>query len=50
MRIDLTCPVEVWSCHIPTPENPFCTLQMYNLSQEDVSSLQVAILAFDYGG
>lgn len=50
MRIDLTCPVEVWSCHIPTPENPFCTLQMYNLSQEDVSSLQVAILAFDREG
>ncbi len=50
MRIDLTCPVEVWKCHIPTAENPFCTLQMYNLSQENVSSLQVAILAFDAEG
>ncbi len=50
MRIDLTCPVEVWSCHIPTEENPFCALQMYNLSQKDVSSLQVAILGYDGDG
>ncbi len=50
MRIDLTCPVEVWSCHIPTDENPFCTLQMYNLSQRDAASLQVSILAYDGDG
>ena len=50
MRIDLTCPVEVWSAHIPTADNPFCTLQMYNLSRKDVSSLQVAILGYDGDG
>ncbi len=50
MRIDLTCPVEVWNCHMPTAEYPFCTLKMYNLSKKDVASLQVSIRAFREGG
>ena len=50
MRIDLTCPVEVWHCRIPTEEYPVCTLQMYNLTDRQVQSLQVAIRSFDEDG
>ena len=27
MRIDLTCPVELWHCKMPTPAEPMLTMQ-----------------------
>ena len=50
MRIDLSCPVELWHCKIPTPDEPVCVMQMYNLSEKTVSSLQMCILCFDEAG
>ena len=50
MRIDLSCPVEVWHCKMPTPQYPCVTMQIYNLSDKEVSSLQVCVVCFDAEG
>ena len=50
MRIDLTCPVELWHCRMPTPENPILTMQIYNLSDTGVNSIQFCVLCFDGEG
>lgn len=50
MRIDLTCPVELWHCKMPTPAEPALAMQVYNLSDKAVSSIQVCVLCFDAEG
>ena len=50
MRIDLTSPVELWHCRIPTPEDPVLTMQIYNLSDKDVRSIQVCVHCYDAEG
>ena len=50
MRVDLTCPVEMWHCGLPNEKYPVCTMQMYNLSDKSVSSLQVCVRAYDNAG
>ena len=34
MKIDLTCPVELWHFKMPTAEDPVCMVQLYNLSEK----------------
>ena len=34
MRIDLTCPVELWQYAMPTESSPECTFIMNNLSDK----------------
>ena len=50
MRIDLTCPVELWHFRMPTAESPFCTVQLYNLSEKTVVSIQACYLCYDESG
>ena len=50
MRIDLSCPVELWHCRMPTPEDPNLAMQIYNLSDLEVNSVQVCVLCFDAEG
>ena len=50
MRIDLTCPVELWHFRMPTAESPFCTVQLYNLSEKTVVSIQACYLCYDQDG
>ncbi len=50
MRIDLTCPVELWHCRMPTPEDPILTMQIYNLSDKGVNSIQFCVLCFNSEG
>ena len=50
MRIDLTCPVELWHFRMPTAESPFCTVQLYNLSDKTVVSIQACYLCYDQDG
>ncbi len=50
MRIDLSSPVELWHCRIPTPDDPVLTMQIYNLSDKDVRSIQVCVHCFDAEG
>ena len=50
MRIDLTCPVELWHFQMPTREYPVCTVQLYNLSEKAVVSIQACFLCYDVDG
>ena len=50
MRIDLTSPVELWHCRIPTPDDPVLTMQIYNMSDKDVRSIQVCVHCYDAEG
>ena len=50
MRIDLSCPVEMWHCKMPTAESPYLAMQIYNLSDMEVNSVQICVLCFDQEG
>ena len=50
MRIDLTCPVELWHCRMPTAQDPVLTMEIYNLSDKEVSSVQLCVLCYDAQG
>lgn len=50
MRIDLTSPVELWHCRLPSQDNPVLTMQIYNLSEKDVRSIQVCVHCYDAQG
>ena len=50
MKIDLTCPVELWQYQLPTREYPFCTLQLYNLADRNVSSIQATFVCYNAQG
>ncbi|NLB37709.1 MAG: hypothetical protein GX810_00465 [Clostridiales bacterium] len=50
MKIDLTCPIELWRFTIPTEAYPVVTLSLYNLSAKTVTSVQAAFVCFDQDG
>ena len=50
MKIDLSCPVELWHYALPTTEYPACRLQLFNLSEQTVSSIQAVFSCFDAQG
>lgn len=50
MRIDLTCPVELWHFKMPSADYPVVALQLFNLSDKTVTSLQAAFACFDAKG
>lgn len=47
MKIDLTCPVELWQYAMPTEEDAECTFILNNLSDKVVVSVQVTLNCFD---
>lgn len=47
MKIDLSCPVELWKFSTPTPEEPECTFVLNNLSEKVVVSVQVTMICND---
>jgi len=50
MKIDLTCPVELWHHALPTHDDPVCRLQLFNLSEQTVSSIQAVFTCYDSNG
>ncbi|NLC33049.1 MAG: hypothetical protein GX781_07115, partial [Clostridiales bacterium] len=50
MHIDLSCPVELWHFRMPTAEYPVVSLQMFNLSQKAVTSIQAVFLCYQTNG
>jgi len=50
MKIDLTCPVELWHYALPTPEYPVCRLQLFNLTEQTVVSVQAIFSCYDGEG
>lgn len=47
MKIDLTCPVELWQYAMPTDTDAECTFGMNNLSQKVVTSVQATLACYD---
>ncbi|NLE69011.1 MAG: hypothetical protein GX611_02350, partial [Clostridiales bacterium] len=50
MKINLSCPVELWHFKLPTEDYPVVRLNLFNLSEKGVASLQAALLSFDAEG
>lgn len=50
MKIDLTCPVELWHYALPTADYPVCRLQLFNLTEQTVVSVQAVFSCFDGEG
>jgi len=49
MKIDLTCPVELWQYTTPTENNPECTFMLNNLSDKVVISIQTTLICYGEG-
>jgi len=47
LKIDLTCPVELWQYAMPAQGEGECTFTMNNLSDKVVTSVQVTLHCFD---
>ena len=47
MKIDLTCPAELWRCQLPREDSPACELTMYNLSDKLIVSMEVTLTLLD---
>ena len=47
VRIDLTCPVELWQFELPSEGYPACSLMLYNLSDRLVTSVEVTAVLKD---
>ncbi|NLD02295.1 MAG: hypothetical protein GX674_03220, partial [Clostridiales bacterium] len=50
MRIDLSCPVELWHFRLPAPDKPTVSLHMFNLSDKTVVSMQAAFICYREDG
>ena len=47
MKIDLTCPAELWRSVLPQKDAPVCELTMYNLSDKLIVSIEVTLTLLD---
>ena len=50
MKIDLTCPGELWHYALPTEQYPVCRLQLFNLTEKTVVSVQAIFSCYDQTG
>lgn len=46
MRVDLSCPIELWEYALPTEENSACSFTFFNLDQRAISSIQITLTFF----
>ena len=44
MKIDLTCPAELWRYELPQEDYAACDLLLYNLSDKLISSVEVTLI------
>ena len=47
MKIDLTCPVELWQYAMPTESTSECTFVLNNLSSKVVTSVMITLACYD---
>lgn len=50
MKIDLSCPVEVWEASCPVPEREACSLKLFNLTDKNVNSVEINVSVTDKNG
>ena len=47
MRIDLSCPAELWRYELPKEDYPICGLMLYNLGEKIIVSVEVTLILLD---
>jgi len=50
MKVDPTCPLELWAYALPGDDTNACTLHLFNLDTRVISSLQLTLTCYDSGG
>ena len=50
MRIDLSCPAELWRYELPKEDYPICGLMLYNLGEKIIVSVEVTLILLDREG
>ncbi|MDR0397088.1 MAG: hypothetical protein LBH66_07280 [Oscillospiraceae bacterium] len=50
MKVDLTCPLELWEYRLPSKDSPECVLTLFNLENRTISSMQISLTALDARG
>ena len=50
MKVDLSCPIELWEYVLPTEEKPACLFTFFNLGERVISSIQIALVFYDESG
>lgn len=50
MKIDLTCPAELWRYELPKEDYRACELLMFNLSDKVITSVEVTLILSDKDG
>ncbi len=50
MKVDLSCPIELWEYQLPDKEKPACSFTFYNLNERSISSIQITVTLFDDKG
>ena len=46
MKIDLTCPVELWKYTLPDERSQQCSFVLNNVSQKHVVSVQITMTSY----
>lgn len=47
MKVDLSCPIELWEYELPTAESPTLSFTFFNLGERTISSIQVTVTCYD---
>lgn len=50
LKIDLTCPAELWRYELPRKDYPACELMMYNLGERIIVSMELTVILTDRQG
>ncbi|GHU76611.1 hypothetical protein AGMMS49992_22600 [Clostridia bacterium] len=53
MKVDLSCPLELWEYHLPTKDSGKggeCVLMLFNLENRTISSMQISLTALNAAG
>ena len=50
MKIDLSCPAELWNFSLPTASDPLVSLELFNLSDYELTGLLASFVCFDSSG
>ena len=50
MKVDLSCPIELWEYTLPAEDKPVCSFTFFNLGEKAISSIQIELTCFDPEG
>ncbi len=49
MKVDLSCPIELWAYALPTEEKAACSFTFFNLGERPISSIQITVTCYGTG-